>query len=150
MGFNHVKATSYYQFGELGKQIYDSFPVKLAMSTYMIGGEIYNPDSVSANFKFVLKKPTDSAASGTALATGTKTYKAGISVDTNKAKLLTVLDKAEKVGKSSGVVSTVPFSNATPAAFVAHNASRYEYKKIAEEMIMQSSVDVIIGGGHPY
>ena len=150
MGFNHINATSYYQYGELGKQIYDSFPVKLAMSTNMVGGATYNPDSVSANFNYVLKKPTDSAASGTALATGTKTYKSGLSVDSNKTKLLTVLEKAEMIGKSTGVVSTVPFSNATPAAFVAHNESRYEYKKIAEEMIMQSSVDVIIGGGHPY
>ena len=46
MGYNHVNITSYFQHGELGKQVYDSFPVKLGMSTFMIGGEIYNPDSV--------------------------------------------------------------------------------------------------------
>jgi alkaline phosphatase len=150
MGYNHVDATSYYQFGELGKQVYEAFPVKMGMSTHMVGGQVYNVDSANTNFSFVLKKPTDSAASGTALATGTKTYKSGLSVDSNKVKLLTVLQRAEMLGKSTGVVSTVPFSNATPAAFVAHNSSRYEYQKIAEEMIMQSNVDVIIGGGHPY
>lgn len=149
MGYNHVNVASYYQYAELGKQIYESFPVKLGMSTHMLGGETYNPDSAWTKFNFFKKKPTDSAASGTALATGSKTYEAGLSVDTLKNKLITVLDKAEINGKSTGVVSSVPFSNATPAAFVAHNESRYNYKEIAKEMIMGSKVDVIIGGGHP-
>ncbi len=149
MGYNHVDATSYYQYGETGKQIYEAFPIQMGMSTDMIGGSVYNPDSVQANIKFVKKKPTDSAAAGTAIATGTKTYKSGLSVDSTKTKLLTVLDRAELIGKSTGVVSTVPFSNATPAAFVAHNESRYNYREIAEEMIMESKVDVIMGGGHP-
>lgn len=149
MGYNHVNITSYFQHGELGKQVYDSFPVKLGMSTFMIGGEIYNPDSVWANFNFVKKKPTDSAASGTAIATGSKTNKAKLSVDTLNNKLNTILDIAENFGKSTGVVSTVPFSNATPAAFVAHNESRYNYKEIAKEMIIESKVDVIMGGGNP-
>lgn len=149
MGFNHVNAASYYQFGELGKQVYESFPVKYAMCTDMFGGSVYNSDSAWTKFEFVKKKPTDSAAAGTALATGTKTYKAELSCDTLKQKLQTVLDVAESFGKSTGVVSTVPFSNATPAAFVAHNESRYVYKEIAREMIMDSKVDVIMGGGHP-
>ncbi|MBU0473663.1 MAG: alkaline phosphatase [Bacteroidetes bacterium] len=150
MGYNHVDATSYYEYGELGLQVYESFPIKLGMSTFMVGGEVYKPDSAWTNFKYILKKPTDSAASGTALATGTKTYKARLSVDTLGNILQTVLDFAETIGKSTGVVTTVPFSNATPAAFVAHNASRYQYKEIAKEMIMDSKVDVIMGGGHPF
>ena len=149
MGYNHVNITSYFQHGELGKQVYDSFPIKLGMTTFMIGGEIYNPDSVWTNFNFVKKKPTDSAASGTAIATGSKTNKAKLSVDTLNNRLNTILDIAEKFGKSTGVVSTVPFSNATPAAFVAHNESRYNYKEIAKEMILDSKVDVIMGGGNP-
>jgi alkaline phosphatase len=149
MGYNHVDVASFYQFGETGKQVYEAFPVKMGMSTYMVGGEVYNPDSVWVNFNYVKKKPTDSAASGTAIATGTKTYKSGVSVDSAKMKLLTVLDRAELIGKSTGVVSTVPFSNATPASFVAHNESRYNYREIAKEMIMESKVDVIMGGGHP-
>ena len=149
MGYNHVNVASYFQHGKLGQQIYDSFPIKLGMSTFMIGGEIYNADSAWTNFNFVKKKPTDSAASGTAIATGSKNNKAKLSVDTLNNKLNTILDIAEKFKKSTGVISTVPFSNATPAAFVAHNVSRYNYKEIAHEMIIESKVDVIMGGGHP-
>ncbi len=149
MGYNHINVSSYYQFGETGKQVYEKFPVKFGMSSHMIGGVVYNPDSAWTNFNYVKKKPTDSAASGTALATGTKTYKTAISVDSSKVRLQTILEKAEVIGKSTGVVSSVPFSNATPAVFVAHNESRYNYKEIAEEMVMKSTVDVIMGGGNP-
>jgi len=149
MGYNHVDVSSYYQFGEAGKQVYENFPVKFGMSTHMIDGEIYNPDSAWTNFKYVLKRPTDSAASATTLATGTKTYNSAISVDTSKAELTTVMERAEIVGKSTGVVSSVPFSNATLAVFAAHNENRNNYREIAEEMIMESKIDVIMGGGNP-
>ncbi|MCP5061905.1 MAG: alkaline phosphatase [Ignavibacteriae bacterium] len=149
-GFNHVDATSYYQFGKTGEQIYEKFPVKLAMSTHYAGGVEYNTDSAWADFNWVLKKPTDSAGSGSAMATGHKTYKRSISVDTLKKPLETIVDKFESEGKSTGVVSTVPFSNATPAVFVAHNENRQNYKDIAEEMIMHSKTDVLMGGGHPF
>lgn len=149
-GFNIVNAASYYQFGKTGEQIYEKFPVTLAVSTYHSGGIKYNPDSAWTDFNWVLKKPTDSAASGTAMATGHRTYKKAISVDTLKEPLETIVDKYESEGKSTGVVSTVPFSNATPAVFVAHNINRQNYKEIAKEMIMDSRTDVIMGGGHPY
>jgi len=57
---------------------------------------------------------------------------------------------AESTGKATGVVTSVPFSHATPAAFVAHNESRNNYHEIAHEMIMKSAVDVIMGCGHPF
>ena len=149
-GFNHVDAASYYQFGKTGEQIYENFPVKLAMSTDYLNGSEYNPDSAWTNFSWVNKKPTDSAGSGSSMATGEKTYKGVLSVDTLKKPLETIVDRFEKEGKSTGVISTVPFSNATPAAFVAHNENRQNYKNIAEEMILRSKVDVIMGGGHPF
>jgi alkaline phosphatase len=149
-GFNHVDAASYYQFGKTGEQIYEKFPVTIAMSTHYAGGSVYNSDSAWADFNWVKKKPTDSAASGTAIATGHKSYKGALSVDTLKNKLTTIVDKFESVGKSTGVISTVPFSNATPAVFVAHNVNRQNYKEIAEEMIIESKVDVLMGGGHPF
>ncbi|HSQ41277.1 MAG TPA: alkaline phosphatase, partial [Fibrobacteraceae bacterium] len=39
---------------------------------------------------------------------------------------------------------------ATPAGMVAHNISRNNYAKIAEEMILYSRLDVILGAGNPY
>jgi len=149
-GFNHVDAASYFQFGKTGEQIYEKFPVKLAMSTHHAGGIEYNSDSAWADFSWVLKKPTDSAGSGTSLATGHKSYKGTLSVDTLGKPLETIVDKFESEGKSTGVISTVPFSNATPAVFVAHNVNRQNYQEIAEEMIMNSKADVLMGGGHPF
>ena len=149
-GFSHVDAASYYQFGKTGEQIYEKFPVAIAMSTHYAGGLVYSSDSAWADFNWVKKRPTDSAASGTAMATGHKSYKGALSVDTLKNKLTTIVDKFESVGKSTGVISTVPFSNATPAVFVAHNANRQNYKEIAEEMIIKSKADVLMGGGHPF
>jgi alkaline phosphatase len=47
------------------------------------------------------------------------------------------------------VVSTVPFTHATPAAFVSHNKSRSNYKPIGTEILIQVKPEVVIGGGHP-
>ena len=51
--------------------------------------------------------------------------------------------------KSTGVVTSVEWSHATPAGFVAHNASRNDYAAIANEMINDSGTDVIMGAGSP-
>ena len=50
----------------------------------------------------------------------------------------------------TGVITSVEFSHATPAGFVAHNVSRNNYAEIAEEMINSSATDVIMGCGHPW
>ena len=148
-GFNHVDATSLYQYGKTGMQIYEQFPVKLGMSTYLVG-ESYNPDSAWTNFNYVKKRPTDSAGSITAISTGIKSYRGALCFDTLKQPIENLSDKFEKSGKSTGVVSTVPFSNATPAGMIAHNENRQHYQEIAEEMILNSGADVIMGGGHPF
>ena len=50
---------------------------------------------------------------------------------------------------ATGVITSVQWSHATPAGFVAHNRSRDNYEAIAGEMINLSNVDVIMGCGHP-
>ena len=149
-GFNQVDATSIYQFGKSGEQIYEKFPVKYAMSTYPAGGTVYDPDAAWKSFQYVLNKPTDSAASATAMATGIKTYNKYIAVDTSNNKIKTILERAEELGKSTGIVTSVLFSHATPACFVAHNISRANYDSIAREMIVDSHLEVLMGCGHPY
>ncbi len=149
-GYNHIDAASIFQFGETGKQIYEQFPVKYGMSTYPINGRHYDPDSAWSDFDYVKIKPTDSAAAATAMATGTKTYNGSIGIDSEKKLSENIIERLEAWGKATGVVSTVPFSHATPAAFVAHNGNRINYEEIAHEMIMNSKVEVIMGGGHPY
>ncbi len=96
---------------------------------------------------------TDSASAAPAMATGIKTDDGNLawtSGDPANGRLTTIAEtlRAEK-GMAIGVVSTVPFSHATPAAFVSHNVSRNNYGAIAEEIILQTQPEVVIGGGHP-
>lgn len=149
-GYNQVDAASLYRYGEAGKFVFENFPVQFAMSTHSADGTEYDPDSAWVSFEFVLKKPTDSAASGTALACGEKTNNGRIAVDTEGNLLETVMQRSEKLGKMTGVVTSVPLSHATPASFVAHNESRHNYEAIAKEMFTESKIDVIMGCGNPY
>jgi len=149
-GFNQVNAASLFQYGATGRQVYERFPVRLAMSTYSINTGGYNPDSAWASFQYVLRKPTDSAASATAMATGFKTYNKAIGVDTLKRPLKNAVDHFESLGKSTGVVTSVPWTHATPACFVAHGEDRGELGDIASQMVLQSRLDVIMGATHPF
>jgi alkaline phosphatase len=149
-GFAHVDAASLYQFGRTGRQAYESFPVRLAMSTYPAGKQGYNPDEAWASFDYVKDGSTDSAASATAMATGVKTYNGAINWDVDGKPLRTFFETAEEKGKATGIVSSVMFSHATGACFAAHNPKRSNYVEIAREMIQESAVDVILGCGHPY
>ncbi len=148
MGYFHVDAASYYQHGATGQQIYEQFPYQYGMTTYAVGGS-YDPQQAWSDFTYVKSGATDSAAAGTAIATGVKTYNGAIGVDSNQAPLTNIVEHAESHGKATGVVSSVQLSHATPASFVAHNQSRGNYTDIANEMILTSAVDVIMGAGHP-
>lgn len=90
---------------------------------------------------------TDSAASAAALATGFKTNYEMVSVDpATLAPQETVLERAEKKGKATGLVTTSYFFDATPAAFAAHSKHRGEYLDIAQQML-KSGAEVILGAG---
>ncbi len=69
---------------------------------------------------------TDSAAAGTALATGYKTdnYFIGVRSDGTEVKSLTEL--AIELGKDALVLTNDPVTGATPSTFTAHTASRYD------------------------
>jgi alkaline phosphatase len=101
---------------------------------------------------------TDSASAATALAAGFKTDSgsiawrtaSGLTAQPDNGRLATIAEMYRNQKKASiGVVSTVPFSHATPAGFVSHNKSRNNYKAIAQEIIAGVRPDVVIGGGHP-
>ncbi len=89
---------------------------------------------------------TDSAASGTAIATGVKTQNGMIGQDPAGAHLKTVLEVAEEKGKSTGLVSTCAVTHATPASFATHVPGRKQYSEIARQLAA-SEVDVLFGGG---
>jgi alkaline phosphatase len=146
-GFYHVDAASLYQYGKTQSQLCEKFPVRLAMSTYLAGGS-YDPNKAWASRGHV-KGGTDSAAAATAMSCGVKSYKGAIGVDTDKKPVRNIIESCEKLGKATGVITSVQLSHATPAGFVAHDKSRNNYEAIAKEMINDSAVDVIMGCGHP-
>jgi alkaline phosphatase len=100
-----------------------------------------------------MAKATDSASAATAWATGYKTDDGNLAWlpgDPEGGALKTIAELLrEHKGYAIGVVSTVPFSHATPAAFVSHNRSRNNYKAIATEILTGVKPEVVIGGGHP-
>lgn len=89
---------------------------------------------------------TDSAASGTALATGHKTNNTYLGCTPDGKAVESLFDVAKTKGKATGVVVTTYLQHATPAAFYAHTESRHNYELITEQLL-HSSLDVAIGGG---
>lgn len=67
---------------------------------------------------------TDSAASGTAYATGVKTNNGYLGVGPDGQRLTNIPEKLAPLGYVSGVVSTDDLNGATPAAFYAHQSAR--------------------------
>lgn len=92
---------------------------------------------------------TDSAAGGTALSSGYKTYNGAIGVNTDTIPQPTILEKAEEKGLSTGLVSTSAITHATPASFIAHQPSRNMYEAIAADFL-KTDIDVFIGGGYKH
>jgi len=89
---------------------------------------------------------TDSGASGTAMATGVKTFNGSIGVDTAGNPVTSILELAEQAGLASGLISTSSITHATPASFIAHIRNRNRYQAIAADFL-KTDIDVIIGGG---
>ncbi len=92
---------------------------------------------------------TDSAASGTAYATGEKTNNSYLGVAPDGTPLETILGKAEREGLATGLVVTTTIQHATPGAFYAHNTNRNRYADISLGLL-DSGIDVAIGGGRRY
>lgn len=89
---------------------------------------------------------TDSAAGGTALATGTRTNNGYVGADPDGNQLTSVLRKAQTYGMKTGIVVNTTLTEATPAAFYAGVTSRKMVFDIAKQFT-ESEVDVAIGGG---
>ena len=103
----------------------------------------------------------DSAPAASAFATGVRTSNTFVSVgprdvtlsvvprpdpELRYRPLATVLEGAKLLGKSTGIVATSRVSHATPAAYMAHVASRNREDDIMEQAVYQH-VDVVFGGG---
>ncbi|WP_100013070.1 alkaline phosphatase [Lentibacillus sediminis] len=89
---------------------------------------------------------TDSAAAGTAMASGVKTNNGMIGMDPEGNEVETILEVLQEDGKSSGLVATSTITHATPAAFASHVEDRNNETEIAKQLLA-NEVDVLLGGG---
>ncbi len=92
---------------------------------------------------------TDSAAGTTAMATGEKAAKGVLSIRVpgDGSALPTLLEKAQRQGKSAGLVTTTFATHATPAAFAAHQGGRHSYPAIFQDYLKTRPALVLGGGG---
>ena len=91
----------------------------------------------------------DSAAAGTAIASGVKTNPGVLGQLHDGIPVKTLLEYAADNDMATGIVVTCELTHATPAAFVAHVDGRSENENIALAFA-QSKIDVAIGGGRKF
>lgn len=156
MGDSEITIARNYQYGAAGRLEMDALPMTGTATTYSLLEE--NPS--------LINYVTDSAAGGTAWATGKKTSNGRISTEaaTNKA-FPTILELAAQLGYRTGNITTAELTDATPAVLASHISARgcqgpadmkncdKEKKSngglgsIAEQLV-DHHVDVLMGGGH--
>lgn len=83
-----------------------------------------------ATTKSASHKVTDSAASGTALATGTKTSNGVLGMDRTFKELKNISEIAREKGMKVGIITDDSITGATPSAFLVHNENRKNYDEI--------------------
>lgn len=151
MGDFEMTAARYYQYGAQGRLAMDAFPERSTVSTSSVlpdGGPDYVPES---------------ASTATAFSTGVKTVDGRIGTDRQDRDAVSMIDLAERAGMLTGNVATSEITDATPAAQMAHVASRgcqgpanmgdcpQDAKPAGAGSIAEQSidhrVDVLLGGG---
>ncbi len=93
---------------------------------------------------------TDSAASGTAYATGQKTNNGYLGVNPEKERIANIPEKLAPLGFACGVVSTDDLNGATPAAFFAHQAGRNAKDDIWSDLPGSSLIFASAGTQHAF
>lgn len=132
MGMGHVNAAQYYNRIVLGNQnplLMQQFPVTGIVTTYSASSPI-----------------TDSAAAGTALATGKKTKNSTVGMSPDfKESYRSVARELKDEGWGVAVLTSVSADDATPATFYAHQRDRSMRYEIDCEAAV-SGFDFIGGG----
>lgn len=92
---------------------------------------------------------TDSAAAGTAIATGRKTNNRMISTLPDGTPVKTAMERAIELGYKTGLVAKSTITDATPAVFASHVPHRSQQDAIASQYL-EKRIDVLLGGGKSY
>lgn len=130
MCFEHVKLVRYVELGKNQNLSMESLDLNISVMTH------------NAFFE-----TTDYAAAATAIATGVKTYNRRIAIGPDGSILETVLEIAQKLNKSTRVVTTTSIQHATPASFMTHVMSRSNFDEITQQIVEEAAVDILLGGG---
>jgi len=155
MGDSEITLARNYAEGAAGRfKGIDALPLTGSYTTYSLDRTTRKPDYVP-----------DSAATGSAWATGTKTYDNAISVDLDGKTNPTLLELAKLNGLKTGDVTTSELQDATPAVQVSHISARSCYGPTVTsttcpeaakenggpgsitEQLLDTRPDVTLGGG---
>lgn len=134
MGVNQINVTETYQAALKGKIGFEpilmsSFPVVGVVNTYSATNGV-----------------TDSAAGGTALATGHKTKNGTIGMlEDQETPCSSIAVWAQKAGAAIGIATNVAINHATPASFYGHRRDRNMYWELGQDLC-QSGFDFFAGG----
>jgi alkaline phosphatase len=131
MGFEQVKAAGLYAGGKAGTMVFEKFPFLGSASNLNASGGV-----------------VDSASAATSMATGIKVDNGVISVAIpgDGSSLQTILERFKELGGSTGLVTTSIISDATPAAFAAHEPSRSNHTEIISDFLIGTHPEVLMGG----
>ncbi len=140
MGFEHVKAARI--FNGMKPFSYEQFPCKTTVTTCSFAGADEQGNCIKDSADI-----TDSAAAATAIATGIKVKNGAVSrrLPVEEADIETVLEMFKAQQKSTGIVATKLFSDATPAAFASHANYRSMTEEILQDMFQDTRPNVIFG-----
>ena len=120
------------KFGEIMKESklsFQNFPYSTTVDT----------DSLDSLGNYTT---TDSAAAATALATGVSTINGRVGIGpTTEAPLETIMDVAQALGKSTGVITTEGLNGATPMGFSSHALNRNLERNLLEEAAKNSGIN---------
>ena len=97
----------------------------------------------------VIGAVVDSAPAATAYASGIKTNDKYLGVTPQSTPVATIIEAANLIGKSTGVIATSNVQHATPAAYTSHYNDRSKYDIIGEQQAY-NNLDVMMGGGSMY
>ncbi len=128
MGTEQVAGAGMFSTGSAGTLGLETLPVHGALRSASLSGI------------------TDSAASGTSMSTGTKTWNGHLGLDRGGSTLENVREVAKARGMATGIVTTDRIAGATPSSFLVHTEDRYSYAEISA-LIAADLPDVALAGG---
>ncbi|MBN3295587.1 PPBI phosphatase, partial [Amia calva] len=135
----------------------DTFPYLALSKTYNVDRQM--PDSAGTGTAYLCGVKANYGTIG--LSAAARRYQCNTTAGN---EVTSILHRAKQVGKSVGIVTTTRVQHASPAATYAHTASRDWYsdvnlpsdakaqgcQDIALQLISNTDIDVILGGGRQY